>query len=89
MTTISKLNSGLVIIAIVSSFWASPPDPKAQETAPPLPEELAFKLLTIQDNSLVANSSLPSFKITRRVNVMATAYSSTVWETDEDPHTTA
>jgi len=54
-----------------------------------LPEIAISELLTIQDNSLIANSPLPSPKVVKRIKVVTTAYSSTIYETDNDPFITA
>ena len=46
---------------------------------------------TIQSNSLIPllNPSEPNIKVVRRILVIATGYSSSPWETDDDPHITA
>ncbi len=46
---------------------------------------------TIQGNSLMplSDPAGPELKVAREMSVIATAYSSTVWETDETPFTTA
>ena len=58
-----------------------------------IPQSLGFKggLSMVQDNSLVAmgGPSLPSREVVSKVSAILTAYSSTVWETDEDPFITA
>ncbi|MFH1820472.1 MAG: hypothetical protein ABH805_00935 [Candidatus Nealsonbacteria bacterium] len=46
-------------------------------------------LLTVNGNSLISSSPLPQPKVTGRVNVVVTAYSSTVDQTDDDPFITA
>lgn len=51
-------------------------------------EELAGSLVFIQDNSLLAMSS-PKPQVVRTIKVLATAYSSTPWETDDTPFLTA
>lgn len=53
------------------------------------PEEYISGVLTIGDNSLAAASPLPEPKVVRTVQVVVTAYSSTVFETDDDPFITA
>lgn len=52
-------------------------------------EEITSGFLIIQDNSLMANSPLPSPKVVKKINVVATAYSSTVQQTDDEPFITA
>ena len=46
-------------------------------------------LPTIQGNSIIAISSMPEIKITRKIKVVTTAYSSTTWQTDSTPFITA
>ena len=48
-------------------------------------------LATIEGNSLllISNPSSPEPSVTRKILVVATAYSSSTWETDEDPYITA
>lgn len=53
------------------------------------PEEYISGILTIGDNSLAAASPLPEPKVVRTIQVVVTAYSSTVFETDDDPFITA
>jgi 3D (Asp-Asp-Asp) domain-containing protein len=54
------------------------------------PEEHLSGVLTIENNSLMAASPLPEPKVVRRISqVVVTAYSSTVFETDDTPHITA
>lgn len=60
--------------------------PRAQEPAPQGPS-LGF--LAIEGNSLLPSSPLPEPKIRRKVMVIVTAYSSTVFETDDTPEITA
>ena len=43
----------------------------------------------VQQTTLLALAPLPQVKVAKKVKVIATAYSSTVHETDEDPFTTA
>ena len=61
--------------------------PKAE--APSDPEKEISRLLTIEENSLLAASPLPEPKVKSRVRVIVTAYSSTIFETDDDPFITA
>lgn len=48
-------------------------------------------LITLQNNSLVpsSNPTDPQPEVTQKINVIITAYSSTIQETDDDPYTTA
>jgi len=56
-----------------------------------LDEGMGITLAIVQNNSFQALSSPvnPESQVVRKMKVVATAYSSTVWETDEDPYTTA
>lgn len=54
--------------------------------------EIENSLVVLQDNSLssIASDYLPPQKqVTNRIRVVITAYSSTIWQTDGDPFTTA
>jgi len=53
--------------------------------------ELGGKLTLIEENSLVAisNPENPEPEAVKTIKVVVTAYSSTVWETDDTPFTTA
>ena len=53
------------------------------------PEIAISELLTIQDNSLIASSPLPSPRVVKTIKMVATAYSSTPQQTDNDPFITA
>lgn len=54
-------------------------------------QKLGSGLVFLQENSLLAISdiSIPESQIIRKIPVIVTAYSSTVWETDSDPFITA
>jgi len=54
-----------------------------------LPEIAISELLSIQDNSLIASSPLPSPRVVKTIKMVATAYSSTPQQTDNDPFITA
>jgi len=51
----------------------------------------AETLSSIQGNSLlpISDPAGPEYKVARRISVVVTAYSSTLWETDDDPYITA
>ncbi|MBA7636723.1 hypothetical protein ES703_44348 [subsurface metagenome] len=70
---------------IVSGFLLF--DSQTQE--PISPEKAISGLLTIQGNSLLNWSPLPSPKVVKRIKMIATAYSSTIQQTDNDPFITA
>jgi 3D (Asp-Asp-Asp) domain-containing protein len=63
---------------------------KAVEAEPPF---LAMNdlgpIALAQENSIIASTAPTQERISRKVKMIITAYSSTVWETDEDPFTTA
>ena len=84
----AKLSKGSLIL-IVSLGFILNFQVLAPETETSNPEEAISALLTIEENSLLAVSSLPEPKVTRRVRVIVTAYSSTPFETDSDPFITA
>ena len=54
-----------------------------------LPETDFSGLLFVQGNSLVGDYPIPEPKVVKTMNVVATAYSSTVEQTDQDPFITA
>lgn len=60
--------------------------PEAHE---PEPQGPSMGLLAISGNSLLPSSSLPEPKVVRTVKVIVTAYSSSVFETDDTPEITA
>ena len=61
-------------------------EPRAEKNSQ---EVTSSGLSVIQGNSLMANSSLPTPKVVKRIKMVATAYSSTPQQTDNDPYTTA
>jgi 3D (Asp-Asp-Asp) domain-containing protein len=69
----------LIALVIVSYPWTKNNSPEMDFSGP----------LTLQGNSLLAVSPLPSPKVVKTVTMMATAYSSTPQETDNDPFITA
>jgi 3D (Asp-Asp-Asp) domain-containing protein len=69
---------------------------KAQKEKPKKPDfldepNLENRLITIQGNSVLAVSEHfnPEPKVIKKMKVVVTGYSSTVWETDETPELTA
>ncbi len=75
----------LAILLGLSSVLAANP---GQNTAT---EDKLGSLSLIQGNSLLplADPNGPEKKVARKISVIATAYSSTVWQTDDTPFTTA
>ena len=84
----AKLLKGSLILIVslgfILNFQVLAPEAETSN-----PEGAISALLTIEENSLLAISSLPEPKVTRRVKVIVTAYSSTPFETDSDPFITA
>jgi 3D (Asp-Asp-Asp) domain-containing protein len=69
---------------------------KAQKEKPKAPDflgepNLENRLITIQGNSVLAvsNPANPEPKVIKKMKVVITGYSSTIWETDETPELTA
>lgn len=80
----------LVLLAVLAGFI--PSLPLRSQTAVNLNDlspNLAADLDIFQNNTLSPASSLPEPKIAKKMLVIVTAYSSTVWETDETPNITA
>ena len=74
------------LILIIALGIACQPKTEAEKNSP----DMAISgFLTIQGNSLLANSPLPSPKVVKTIKMMATAYSTTVQQTDDDPFITA
>jgi 3D (Asp-Asp-Asp) domain-containing protein len=76
-----------VTLGLVLTFSFHVLTPKAE--APADPEKEISGILTISKNTLTAISPLPEPKIKGTLDVIVTAYSSTVFETDDDPFITA
>ena len=78
----------LIFCVFLGIFFEYPPFSKALEIEPDfiLPELLIF-----QENTLLplSNPANPEPEVIRRLPVIITAYSSTHWQTDEDPYVTA
>lgn len=83
-----KAISFILFLVITSGASGISPLPgiEAQELEAQGP---SLEFLAINGNSLLPASSLPEPKVIRTVKVIVTAYSSTVFETDDDPFTTA
>ena len=66
---------------------------KGEEKTPDfsVKEDLENSLITVQGNSILAISDhfSPEPKVIKKMKVVITAYSSTIWETDETPELTA
>ncbi len=73
---------GLFLIIVVGIIC----QPEAKNDSP----EIAISgLLTVQGNSLMASSPLPSPQVVKTIKMVTTAYSSTPEQTDNDPYITA
>ena len=75
------------ILFIALGVFSCSHAPEAEQ--PPQPEEYFSGLLILQKNTLFPRSPLPEPKVSRRIRVVVTAYSSTPQETDSDPFVTA
>jgi 3D (Asp-Asp-Asp) domain-containing protein len=62
---------------------------EAKEDLPELVKENFESPIVIQDNSILPVSPMPKQKVVRTIRVSTTAYSSTVWQTDDTPFITA
>jgi 3D (Asp-Asp-Asp) domain-containing protein len=76
-----------VALGLVMTLGLHVLTPKAE--APTDPEKEISGVLTISKNTLTALSPLPEPKVKEVLDVIVTAYSSTVFETDDDPFITA
>jgi 3D (Asp-Asp-Asp) domain-containing protein len=76
------LAAGAIIMIIIL-----PPGLAERKSDPQ--KEASVGLLTIQNNSLFPVASPPKMRVAKKIRVVATAYSSTPFETDDDPYTTA
>jgi len=73
----------LILTGIVLEF------PLEAENFNPTPAKEDEKILIIGGNSILGISNLEKNEEPLRILAIVTAYSSTPWETDEDPHVTA
>ncbi len=84
---------GLVLIILIGSLGIFPLRlPKTEkamaDVAIGLDEEiLDFQI--VQQTTLLPSAPLPAIEVSKKLKVMVTAYSSTVWETQGDPFITA
>jgi len=90
-----KILISLILILILIG-WGSVFEAKSQEEgvdSAKFPNEgsLENRLITVQGNSVLAvsNHFNPEPKVIKKMKVVITGYSSTVWETDETPELTA
>ena len=89
MTKIISLFIALVVV-IIAGVWLYSEKNKA-EAETYQAKEIILDFPSIEGNSLVAMSPLPQIEVEviGKINVLTTAYSSTVWETDSTPFLTA
>ena len=79
---IKRLIASLILIIAIGIATA----PEAKKTS----QEMNISgLLIVQGNSLLSYSPLPDPKVIKTIKMVATAYSSTVEQTDNDPYITA
>ncbi len=79
-----------ILIGIVI-FWTEMPQKAEAETVLVSGKEEISNFNILQGNTLLpaSNPSNPEPKVIRKINVVLTGYSSTVWQTDETPFITA
>jgi len=80
----------LVLAAILAFFEVREPSAEAEFFLENSPHSISG-LIMVQENSLfpLAEPSNPEPPVIRRIQVVITGYSSTLWETDGDPYLTA
>ena len=90
------VNESAQILSFLQKEWAWANGTKNQETEVGFINGLLYlkeipELITIQNNSLVSlsNPFTPETKTVQKINAVITAYSSTSWETDDNPFITA
>ncbi len=78
-------------IGIFSSLEIEIPEARANLISPIFDSKYSLELAIFQENSLLSLSSPvnPEPETTQKIRVIITAYSSTVWETDDSPFITA
>ncbi len=78
-------------IGVFSSLEIEIPEAKANLISPIFDSKYSLELAIFQENSLLSLSSPvnPEPETTQKIRVIITAYSSTVWETDDSPFITA
>ncbi len=78
-------------IGIFSSLEIEIPEAKANLISPIFDSKNSLELAVFQENSLLSLSSPvnPEPETTQKIRVIITAYSSTIWETDDSPFITA
>ncbi len=82
----------LIIVGILIVFFPfSDPGSQGVKADLALVSEDLNSLAKIEGNSLlpISNPSNPQPRVTKKIRVVATAYSSTPWETDDSPYLTA
>ncbi len=80
-----------ILMASFSIFSFQASKTEAESGSQELIENTTEALLTIEGNSLLplSDPAGPELKVVRKISVVVTAYSSTVWETDSSPYLTA
>jgi len=80
-----------VLIGFLPIFESKLQNVEAESNIEETPEIPSEQLAILQGNSLlpITNPSNPEPKVIRKVNVVITAYSSTIWQTDNSPYITA
>ena len=84
VTAFGLLSRGLMVFEPIKQVEAE----LSINTSNQAVEELGRELVFVQENSLLAISS-PKPQTVKTIKVLATAYSSSIWETDDTPYLTA
>jgi len=89
--TLISLISISILIGLGSILVAKAQKEKAKAPDFLVEEVLENRLITVQGNSVLAVSEHfnPEPKVIKKMKVIITGYSSTIWETDETPELTA
>lgn len=88
--TKNTLISLIIPFGIIIGVFLEIAIPQMGEAEPIFEAPPVLALAVIQENSLLEVSNPPqSPQAVKKVNMIITAYSSTLWETDEDPFITA
>jgi len=81
----------LISLIFLGVFFEFPPFSEAQKIEIISSSEEISQFIILQENSLISlsNPADPEPKVIRRLPVIITAYSSTHWQTDDNPYLTA
>jgi len=87
----SVIVSFIIVTIVFASFYFWPKTNEAEAEIEKGYSNLGSELVIVQGNTLLAISPIPQteIKVVKRMKVLTTAYSSTVWQTDDTPFITA